>query len=121
MSVNIRGLNSLGFSYFYYIQAPCLCQSVRQGRQNLLQIFLSHQPTHHSPASSTFEARRMEHAQQRPVNKSLVEPFRAVVKPCTDPESEQAGRLSCYRILKEKRNAKRTICCIHTFYTPVLT
>lgn len=44
------------------------------------------------PANSTFEASWMEHAQQHPVNKSLVEASVAVahlVRPCTDPDSNQ--------------------------------
>lgn len=77
---------------FLLYPAQCLTLSECQTRQIWLQTVLSHRTTHHSPASSTFEAPWTEHAQWRLVNKSLVEALMAVahlVRLCTDPESDQ--------------------------------
>lgn len=71
-------LHFLGFSYFYCILHGA-CVSECETRQRSLQTVLSHRTTHHSPASSTFEAPWMEHAQWDPVNKLLVE---ALMAPC---------------------------------------
>lgn len=82
----------LAFPIFYCIlRSVCLCQEC-ETRQSWLQTVLSHRTTHHSPASSTFEAPWTEHAQWHPVNKSLVEALMAVahlVRLCTDPEWDQ--------------------------------
>lgn len=89
---SFRGLYFLGFSYFLLYSAQCLSVSECETRRNWLQTVLSHRTTHHKPASTTFEAPWMEHAQWRPVNKSLVEALMAVahlVRLCTDPDSDQ--------------------------------
>lgn len=78
----------LSFPIFTEFSGVSVCVKVQDNAEltsNSL-IPLNNTP---QPASSTFEASWMEHAQWQPVNKSLVEASMAVahlVRPCTDPE-----------------------------------
>lgn len=78
-------------------------------RQSWLQTVLSHRTTHHSPASYTFEAPWIEHAQWHTVNKLLVEALMAVahlVRLCTDLESDQ-GPLAYLQTGQDKQKWER--------------